>query len=1241
MRHASRTRRFVVAATLLLAATTARAQQRPQTISGRVTSDSGAAIAAADVIVTVAPTAESIAGKSDANGNYRIVIPTPTGEYILYVGTVGKRPFRQRVTIPLADTGAVVNVRLATAITTVAAVRVEAQRPRPPRSLGAADGIGTDGNSKVVDGVSNGVSPELQGNFDAMATLIPGLAVTPNGVSAFGLGSDANATQLNGMSFNGAAVPRDIPVTTNFLLSPWDPTRGGFSGALTSASVARGGNIIGHRAHVSLDAPALQVGDPVASRFGQKFTNVLLSDTRFGAFSLDKYFYNYSIQASRQTASVSSLLALDADALTHAGISADSARRLTQLLSAAQIPVGVGGIPSQRTTTSALFLGRFDRAVPNLSPDRPPPPIYSLVVGGNYQQSEALGLSPVALPANSGKATNGGGFLQGIYARNFGKFGDYANETAANVSFNESRGTPYLALPSGSVLIASALPEADGSTAPTVGTLAFGGNSGLARDNRVMSFEMNNQTDFLVNHHTSLPAKLYFQGRYEHFDQSVAANRAGAYTYASLADVANNTPSTFSRTLNIPDRSGGEWIGAAALGGSWTIPKLTLAGGARVDANAFTGLPDANPQLASTFGVANDHAPNSISVSPRLGFTWYPHAVRYTHIYGMPLSTTWRSAYQFRGGIGQFRNYLPSSLLADAIGATGLPGSTERLLCVGPAVPSPDWAAFSANEANIPSSCAGGATTFADTASNATIVSSRFRPSKAWRATLGWSDEIKDNFISIDGTYSLNLNQASSVDLNFAGTPQFTLANEGGRPVFVPTSSIVGATGSASPVQSRVSTAFGRVTERVSDLRGDARQITAYMIPNLPISFGVVTLGYSYIDARTETRGFDGSTARDPRAIEWASSAFAPRHQVTLQTAKYLFHGLLGVTVAGRVMSGLRYTPTIAGDVNGDGAAGDRAFIFNPTSADTAVANGMRDLLAHGSSSARTCLTNQLNTLAGRNSCIGPWTATMNASIVMPNGPLTNNRVQASLNLSNPLGGLDQLLHGSSNLDGWGSAPLLDGTLYQVRGFDQTTRTFLYRVNPRFGATNPSVSTFRAPFRITLDVRVDYGHSAPEQALELNLRVRPPLVGTRAIADTIKARYQAAQFTDVYRVLLMFGDSIALSRSQTEAIRAEQRILLAKADTIYSALGAEFAALPKNYSPKDALSRANEASDAGWRAVAGEVPFLRELLTPGQVRLLAFPIRDLMTTPDFRRFYFGPNVAAIRIGCVNSSPGCH
>ncbi|HEY7396028.1 MAG TPA: carboxypeptidase-like regulatory domain-containing protein [Gemmatimonadaceae bacterium] len=1213
----------------LLVPTVATAQARQHVIQGHVTSDSGAVVAAADVIVTIAPSAEVVTGKTDANGDYRIVIANPTGEYILNISVVGFRPFRQRVTIAAADSIATVNAKLAVSIQQVAAVRVQAQRPRPTRSIESGPGIGTDGANKQIDGVLNAVSPDMRGNIDALAALVPGLAVTGNGVSAFGLGSDANMTTLNGMPFSAGSVPRDLSTTTNFITSTWDPRYGGFSGALQSSTLARGTNIETRRASSSLDTPMLQASDPIAARAGQKFTNLIASGASSGPFSLDKYFYNMGYQAWRRTADVATLLDLDRDALLHAGIAPDSAFRLTQILGAQRIPLTTGGVSDQRTTIGGSFLGRFDHALPTAGAGAIPPAAWNVMVGANASQSKSPSISPTSLAAASGTNTDVTLMLQGLFSTFLGKYGDYINETTSNVTFAETRGTPYLRLPSGSVLIAS---TNDASGVPTIGSLAFGGNSALSRDSKTVTWELDNQTNFLVNGHQSLPAKLFLQSRYEHFDQSLAANRLGNFSYASLTDLAENTPSSFSRTLNVPDRSGGQWLGAASLGGVYNSTKLVLTGGARVDGNVFTALPAYNPAIERRFGLRNDRAPNSIDVSPRLGFNWYYNARPGISMFAnSAVGSTIRGGVNLRGGIGKFRSFLPSTLLSDAIGTTGLPGSTARLVCTGPAAPIPDWTAFAENPASIPTTCVGGQTVFADTAPAASMIDSRYRPSTAWRGGLGWTNTIRGNYIAVDGLYSLNLNQPGTIDLNFAGNPRFTLGAEGNRPVYVAPSSIVASTGSVTAVESRVSSEFGRVTDRVSDLRGDTRQLTVYTIPSIPFRFGIYTIGYTYADARIQARGFDQSTASDPRTIEWASSPFTPRHQFVVQGGRSFFGNRVSLTTFVRAMSGLRYTPTVGGDVNGDGSFNDRAFVFDPARvADTSVARGLRDLMATGSSSARKCLLAQLGSLAGRNSCVGPWTATMNASLNAPRLPGTNNRVDLSINFANPLGGLDLLLHGNNNLRGWGAAPLIDGSLYQVRGFDPTTKQFTYSVNPRFGNTNPSTSTFRTPFRVTFDVRIDLGHNSQEQSVILAMRIKPPMAGTRASYDTLKARYLNGTagpngYSDIYKIMLRLADSLALSRQQSEQMQGRQKFLAARADSVYGVLARYLVELPANFSSKDAAKHVATTNDDMWKIIYSEAPWLKELLTPGQIRLLPAPLRDMVLIKDYRgRFYFGP-----------------
>ena len=71
--------------------------------------DSGGAIAAADAIVTIAPSARRFRTLTDSSGNYSIAIADGSGEYLLYVGAPGRRR-SARLTRTGGDTTFVVDV---------------------------------------------------------------------------------------------------------------------------------------------------------------------------------------------------------------------------------------------------------------------------------------------------------------------------------------------------------------------------------------------------------------------------------------------------------------------------------------------------------------------------------------------------------------------------------------------------------------------------------------------------------------------------------------------------------------------------------------------------------------------------------------------------------------------------------------------------------------------------------------------------------------------------------------------------------------------------------------------------------------------------------------------------------------------------------------------------------------------------------------------------------------------------
>lgn len=93
--------------------------------------------------------------------------------------------------------------------------------------------------------------------------------------------------------------------------------------------------------------------------------------------------------------------------------------------------------------------------------------------------------------------------------------------------------------------------------------------------------------------------------------------------------------------------------------------------------------------------------------------------------------------------------------------------------------------------------------------------------------------------------------------------------------------------GVVSPVGARLNPAFGRVTEGVSDLTSQIRQITVTTRPNLGQLMspyvGDLHISYTLASVRDHLRGFDQSTFADPSVSDWACDALDAWHQFVAQ----------------------------------------------------------------------------------------------------------------------------------------------------------------------------------------------------------------------------------------------------------------------------------------------------------------------------------------------------------------------
>jgi len=1203
-RHAASLISCLVA--LLAVAPVSLGAQQLDVIRGQVTNPEQQPIENANVTATSVSGGVNRTARTDRAGRFTITFPGGEGDYFVTFTAIGFAPRRFEVR-RTADQEILVADAQLQRMTLLDTARAVASRARVNRNDVAPDLSGTE------QSIQNGAVPSSQqGDLNAMAGTIPGVTPIndangdPAGFSVLGLSADQNSTTLNGANFGASNVPRDAQVTSSLVTTPYDVSRGGFSGAQFSLRSGSGSNFIRRTNSLNIDAPQLQWTDRAARALGQQYTNLSLGGLLAGPIVFDKAFYNLSYQLGRRANDLRTLLNTDAGGLQASGVAADSVSRLLEIAATQRIPTAVGnGLARSRLNDQGSLFGSFDFTPPGSTTGT----TMNLTLNGNWNHQTPAGNLATELPAHGADRTNwnlGAQARHTSYVKNI-----LLSETTLSLNGSRNYGTPYLAMPNGSVLVNSTF--ADGTSG--VRTLGFGGNGFMGTSSSTLSAEALNQLSWFSRNNKHR-LKLSSELRRESYDQDQTTNALGTFSYNSLADLAANRPASYSRALQPRVQSASQLVGALSLGDSYRRNSdLQIQYGVRLDGNRFSATPLFNPELQQAFGARNDITPNRLYVSPRIGFSWNygtaPQIAGFDGAVRGPRAVV-------RGGIGVFQSTPNASSIGTAIDNTGLASAVQQVSCVGAAVPIPDWSAYAQNPASIPTQCADGTNggVFANTAPNATLFASDYKAPRSVRSNVNWNGPVLGNRFnaSVDLTYSLNLNQASTLDLNFQPTQRFALGDEAGRPVYAQLGSIVPATGAIASRDARVSPLFNRVSQLRSDLRSESKQLRVGIFPASFTQRFSWSLNYTLADVREQYRGFQ-STAGNPLDVAWSRAAGESRHQISY-TLGYNFFDAVRVNWFGQFRSGSPFTPVVSGDVNGDGWTNDRAFVFDPARAsDPAVASAMRSLLETGSGPARDCLGKQKGVIAARNSCRGPWTSNANLSISLnPMKVRMPQRATLSFSVSNPLGAADLLLHGENNLKGWGQFTFVDPTLLYVRGFDSTTKRFKYEVNPRFGSTNPQFNSFRAPVTLTMQLRVDVGPTRERQQLTQQLDRGRRTQGQKTPEFLLKAMYGSGGIINPLSQLLRQADTLKLTGPQADSLASMNRTYTVALDSIWNPVTKYLAELPEQYDQGLAYARYTEARKASVDQLIRIAPTIQTLLTEEQRRALPTIIASYLDT---------------------------
>lgn len=1204
----------------------ASAQSLPPTpvaaerLGGRVTADSGRRpMAGVLVIVTMGPARVVRMDTTATDGTWTIRFPEGTGDYLVFAAAPGYTSARRRVQRDSAgiagDDGWAYRVDLtlsAVVPATLTTVQVAATRERPTRDRSGEPGEPRGAAAeREVASLTGLLDPSAAGTLAALLETNPGSVTGRGGVGV--LGQTEHGTTLGGLNVVGLTLPREANTTVRVASTAYDPARGWFGGAQVDVSLAPGFQFAQRRLSLTGDLPALTATDRAGRLLGQAVTNVQLSAASEGTVADDRWTYNVAAQVGVRSQPLAAVDRWTAEHATTLGLDPTTIAAITTAAQQSGVPMSPRGALPDRRQRQLLLIGRLDRPRFDFTTYRQRRATWGITGYVAGRDAEGVGTGPTATSSRGARDESQSGGLQFEASRWVGPK-DWLLEARSSIAYARDRTTALVDAPGALVL-----PEQRPNAVPQ-DVVWLGGNAGLTNGRTTALWETQGVLRIVptrtFRHELSVTADV----RLDWQAVALPTERRGVFTFASPTAFAAQRAQRFTQTGAAPTGEAQLWNGFLALGDRWRpTERLALELGLRGE---WTARPAAITDVSSAaaWQAVTGSAPTRGSLAvrwlPRLGATYTRRAGEAT-IYGNRLGTFAVPAAQtLRGGIGAFTPLLGPSVYAGTRAANGIP---SRVDCVGEAVPEVVWTGTLGD-------CRPGAPgRWQDDARAIQQVSGTWRPPLSWRANLAVQSTTAGLAWTLEGLGSRTRGLPSRQARNIRDTPAFTLPGEG-RPVFVERDAISAAGALTTATARRVPT-VGPVTEWVSDGRAHAWSITAAVQPATPLTSWLHLSGsYTLGGVREAARGLDGDTFGDPRGLTWAPGLLDVRHQVRAQVG--LVRGRWSATAFLRAQSGLPYSFLVDQDVNGDGLANDRAFVVDPASATAppALAAAMKRLLTTSDPRTRACLARAQGIPAARQGCRGPWSVFGNAQLQFtPRLGLGGRRTALSLNFTNPVAGLDRLLHGNATR-GWGQLPDPDPVLYAVRGYDASAGTFAYQVNPRVGQSRGPDRLRGEPFRVTLDVKLDLSPPAQRQQLDRWLKPgRNGRPGPRLSAADLERRY-ANNTPDPYQQTLRLADSLFLTRVQVESLTVMRTRFLEARRTVFADLAAHLATLGDQWDADDAFARQEAAVNAGWALAWTAVQRdIRAVLTPGQRGLLPVALQRLdtmSTAPKNWRIYF-------------------
>ncbi len=465
---------------------------------------------------------------------------------------------------------------------------------------------------------------------------------------------------------------------------------------------------------------------------------------------------------------------------------------------------------------------------------------------------------------------------------------------------------------------------------------------------------------------------------------------------------------------------------------------LDLMAGLRLD---YGGYPKAgfNQKLYDEMGIRTDHKIKSFVIQPRFQFEW---------------NISEQNKDFLKLGAGIFSSDINNYMVINNLVFDGKHLATVDVdpMAVGLV---PDFYSYRRDYNTVPSLSQYQIPTINYTGENARVPI-------VYKANISYTHFFNERFrAGIAGYMALGRNNYFYYDRNMKANPEFTLANEGGRGVFVPASSI-DELGRTDWKKGRINNNFGRVLELVSD--GKVNQFSFVVDTSYRYwKDGEVTASYTWSDIKDNT-SYNGNVANsatlstliqsDPRDLRMSYSDNQFRNKIVLYGNSPTVAGFtLGIRYSG--IGGTRFSLTAGGNVNGDFVdSNDLAYIFpditRPLLDDPAVGQALKDYISEYNNKIA-----ERN--AGKNGFYGVWDVRVAKKLKF-------NKIGA-FELSVDIFNVANLLNKE-----WGvNKSYGNVALYRIKTFNQATRQFEYIKN-----ANGLVPLSGNPYQIQIGAKYSF-----------------------------------------------------------------------------------------------------------------------------------------------------------------------